>query len=441
MALTIPVAHDFNCAWCWVGFLQARRLQREFGVEIDWCPFEIHPDNLWEEERLTGQPGMPSRLDLHVWAEQTDIPKVQRNPKMRTHNAHLAVEYAKDEGSADALVEAIYRAYWEEGRDIDDPDVLIQLALGIICDLDALEQTIAKKTYADRIIPFNEPAYEQGVTHVPCFFIGGERYAEQKYHVLRKAVEEELARGGIDIYAFLQYPRAPVDRPNVVIDMVMTIDGRIVSGDRNESVQDLGSKVDHVLMKRIERQVDAVMLGAHTLRVTPLAWNPQSTKRIVVTRSGDVPLESRFLTGGESFVAMPESRTLSPNPTPPEGGGELGTPPPSGGEGQGRGFEPHLIRFGIDEVDLKQLLKHLRQEEDVKRLLVLGGSKLNGQLIREELADEIFMTIAPKVKLGHDLPTIAEGEPFDRGNLQRYTLLEHHVIGDEIFLRYRRTGI
>ncbi len=436
MALTIPVAHDFNCAWCWVGFLQARRLQKEFGIEIDWHGFEIHPESdPWDEEPAARQPGVPSRLDLHLWAEQVELPKVDRIKRVRTFNAHQAVEYAKTERCEDYLVEAIYRGYWEQGRDINDPAVLAELAIGIVQDIDAMEQAIAKRTYADNIIQFDEPAYEQGVTHVPCFFIGGERYAEQKYQVLRKAVEEGLAKGGLNPYAFLRYPAVPADRPYTVIDMVMTLDGRIVSGNRNESVQDLGSKVDHQLMKRIEKQVDAVMLGAHTLRVTPVAWNPQSRKRVVVTRTGDVPLEACFLTGGESFIAMPAGRTLSPNPSPPEGGGELRTPPPSEGEGQGRGSG--LLEF----TSLSDLMTKLRHEQNVKRLLVLGGSKLNGHLIREELVDEIFLTIAPKVKLGYDLPTIAEGEPFDRGNLQRYTLLEHHVIGDEIFLRYRRTGI
>jgi riboflavin biosynthesis pyrimidine reductase/predicted DsbA family dithiol-disulfide isomerase len=422
MALTIPVAHDFNCPWCWVGFLQARRLQREFGVSIDWRGFEIHPEwDPWPDKPSKRQPGVPTRFDLHLWAEQVKIPEVERERKMRTDKAHQAVEFAKTEAVEDALVEAIYRAYWEQGRDINDVASLRDIATGIVSDLDGMEQAIVSKAFADNIGQFDEPAYDQGVTHVPCFFIGGERYAEQQYHVLRRAVAAEMEKGPINAYAFLQYPPAPADRPYTVIDMVATIDGRIVSGSREESVQDLGSKIDHQVMKRIEKQVDAVMLGAHTLRVTPRAWNPQSKKRIVVTRSGDLPYDACFLSGGESFVVLP--RTLSPSPSPSVGGGEL-----------------KFLRFGEDSVDLQALLQHLRQNEAVKRLLVLGGSKLNGQLMREELVDEIFLTIAPKVKLGHDLPTIAEGEAFDRGELQRYTLIEHHVIGDEIFLRYRRTG-
>ncbi len=361
------------------------------------------------------------------------MPKVGRTTKMRTDMAHQAVAYARTLGLEDPLVEAIYRAYWEQGKDINDLQSLREIASGILDDLDAMEQAITSNRFADKIIQFDDAAYEQGVRQVPTFFIGGERYAEQKMPVLKKAVEQEMQNGGVSAYAFLEFESSPDDRPYTVINMVATIDGRIVSGERHESVHDLGSKTDHLLMRRIEKQVDAVMLGAHTLRVTPPTWNPQARKRVVVTRSGDVPLSSCFLTGGESFVAMPGFRTLSPNPAPLEGGGGLGT------SRQGRRSGPATLSFGQHDVDLRALLKNLREEQHIKRCLVLGGSKLNGQLLQQDLIDEIFLTIAPKIKLGHDLPTIAEADAFARNELQRYTLIEHHVIGDEIFLRYRRT--
>jgi riboflavin-specific deaminase-like protein len=226
-------------------------------------------------------------------------------------------------------------------------------------------------------------------------------------------VVEALDKNEPDIYSSIQWPSAPEDRPYTFIDMVMTIDGRIVSGDRSDSVHDLGSKTDHQIMKRLERQADAVMIGAHTLRATSPIWNPQSQKRFVVSRSGDLPEASAFLQNGEATIVTSRSAQFDA----PEG--------------------VRVLRSGAEWVDFVEFMRGL-SSEGVKRLLVLGGSKLNGQLMSDDLVDEIFITIAPKVKLGKDLPTIAEGEPFDRDRLQRYSLLEHHVIGDEIFLRYRR---
>ena len=52
--------------------------------------------------------------------------------------------------------------------------------------------------------------------------------------------------------------------------------------------------------------------------------------------------------------------------------------------------------------------------------------------------DELFLTMAPKVKLGRELPTYAGGDPLPKSNLQNYDLIEHHAVESEIFLRYRR---
>ena len=87
--------------------------------------------------------------------------------------------------------------------------------------------------------------------------------------------------------------------------------------------------------------------------------------------------------------------------------------------------------------DWPTFLKELR-EQGVERLYVLGGSELNGQLLGADLVDELFLTVAPKVRLGADLPTYAGGEALPREGLLEFDLIESHVVGDEVFLRYRR---
>jgi riboflavin biosynthesis pyrimidine reductase len=53
-----------------------------------------------------------------------------------------------------------------------------------------------------------------------------------------------------------------------------------------------------------------------------------------------------------------------------------------------------------------------------------------------DLIDELFLTLAPKIKLGDEIPTFAGGTPLPREKVQSYKLEEVHQIGDEIFLRY-----
>lgn len=197
MAQTIPIAHDFICPWCWVGLLQAKRLKEEFGAQIEWRGYELFPEELaWPTpspapEQPSNKPAVPSRLDFLLYADGLEMPKSVRPSRMRTHNAHEAVEYAKTEGKADALIEALYRSYWEDGREINRTDVLHELARNVLSDAEEMLQAVNEKRFAANIVGFDDDAYASGVYNVPTFFVGGERYAEQPYVVLKKAVEKQ----------------------------------------------------------------------------------------------------------------------------------------------------------------------------------------------------------------------------------------------------------
>lgn len=199
----IPIAHDFSCPWCWVGLLQAQKLQAEFGVEIDWLGYELWPEGLDPApstnsappaEVQSNRPKTPTRMQLAYAAMDIDRPsnyfKTPDDEVYRTHNAHEAIEYAKALGCADDMADRLYRAYWTQATDINDVENILRLADGIVPDLDDLRAAIAEKRYADNIVGFDDDAYAAGVYNVPTFFIGGERYAEQPYRVLAAAVRE-----------------------------------------------------------------------------------------------------------------------------------------------------------------------------------------------------------------------------------------------------------
>jgi predicted DsbA family dithiol-disulfide isomerase len=180
--------------------MQAKRLEKEFGVKIEWLSYELFPDNLeWivsggpQPEPDPRKPKTPSRLDLAYAAEEMDPPVATRPYQMRTHNAHEAVEYAKTEGVGNELLERLYHAYWSEGANINDPEVLVQLAVAIVKDIAAFKAAIADHKFKDQIIGFDDPAYDSGIFNVPTFIIGEQRYAEQPYRALQKAMQAERA--------------------------------------------------------------------------------------------------------------------------------------------------------------------------------------------------------------------------------------------------------
>lgn len=413
---SLPVAHDFTCVWCWIGLSQAKRLRQEFGVEIEWLAYEAYPEGYPVREHA--EENRPSRLALAFAAEGLDAPDTSLPVGVTTFTAHTAVELAKTSGCADALVERIYRAYWMHGLDIGSRDVLEFLCRGLPIDSAAFKAALKGRRYADRIVQFDEPAWSTGVRYLPTFFLGDARLAEEPYPVLRRAVAEYLVAEpptATGPYGSLVFGSAPTNRPYVAVNMVTTIDGKSVSGGRDEGVMDLGSKVDHDALRQIEHAAQAVLIGAATLRSTPKIRYPEHLYRFVVSRSGDVdPLSGFFVAQpAKAFLVLPDDV-----PSPLEA--------------------RQTLRFGPDAVELGALLLHLRVQFGIETLVVEGGSELNAQLLAADLVDELFLTLAPKVKLGRDLPTYAGGEPLPKGGLLAFRLQEQHRIGDEVFLRYRR---
>ena len=202
MSIVIPIAHDYNCPWCWIGMHQVKRLQAEFGVTFDWLGYELYPEWMeWgdghpEPERPANKPETPTRLQLAMAAEGIEHLIANRPKKMRTHKAHEATEYAKTLGVQDKLIERLYRAHWEQAKNLDDLAVVLECAEGLIPDLADLEKAITERRFAAHIVEFDDPAYEAGVYNVPTLWIGNRRWAEQPTMVLRKAISREIARVG-----------------------------------------------------------------------------------------------------------------------------------------------------------------------------------------------------------------------------------------------------
>ncbi|MBL8065564.1 MAG: dihydrofolate reductase family protein [Chthonomonadaceae bacterium] len=203
------------------------------------------------------------------------------------------------------------------------------------------------------------------------------------------------------------------DRPWVSINMVATIDGKTVSGSRDEPVADLGSTVDHQTMRYLESQSEGVLIGAGSLRATPGLHYDKGLVRFVATRSGDLDYGSRF------FSDCPDKAWVLAS-------SEVRTP-------------EHVRRWPkTGPMAWTDTLLWMRRDLSIGQLMVEGGSELNADLIREDLVDELFLTIAPVVKLGRNIPTYAGGGPLSKNDLLRFNLVSTIPIGNEVFLRYQR---
>jgi predicted DsbA family dithiol-disulfide isomerase len=141
--LTIEVASDVVCPWCYIG---KRRLEKalalvkeEVQAEIRWLPFQLNPgmppEGLPREEYRKAKFGSLERsqgLDARVAAEGRGegiafaFERMPRTPN--TVAAHRLIDLAQRQEHGEAVVDALFRAYFEQALDIGDPAVLAVLA-------------------------------------------------------------------------------------------------------------------------------------------------------------------------------------------------------------------------------------------------------------------------------------------------------------------------
>jgi 2,5-diamino-6-(ribosylamino)-4(3H)-pyrimidinone 5'-phosphate reductase len=222
-----------------------------------------------------------------------------------------------------------------------------------------------------------------------------------------------------------------MDRPIVSINMAMTADGKITSATREEPA--FASRFDKKTMDRLRAEADAVLVGAGTLRADdpPLhvrdpemkahrraLGKPDGLVNVLVTATASVDPGARFFTGAgasERIVA-----TVSDAPA------------------------DRLVRLGkiakvwtvgSGRVDLRELLTRLKAH-GIERLLVEGGGELNWGFVRDDLFDELYVTIVPALLGGRDAPTLCEGEGLTMAGQRRLRLLQADVKDGEIFCHY-----
>lgn len=223
------------------------------------------------------------------------------------------------------------------------------------------------------------------------------------------------------LYRQISFPPAPTDRPYVFLNMVSTLDGKITLGEVGDSASGLGSPMDQALMKRLQANAQAVLIGASTLRVGHVSY-PPSLWRAVVTASGDIPVASRFFTGAPGKAVVFTTERMP--------------------EDQRKALQDvaHVVVCGTERVHLSQALSFLRQQLGIERLLCEGGGELNFEMFAGGLIDEWFLTLAPKVKGGRHIPTTVEGAGLPREQIVRMQLLSVYEHEGELYLRYRRQG-
>jgi predicted DsbA family dithiol-disulfide isomerase len=201
MTLQIIAYSDYVCPWCYIGLQRIERLRQEFPVAVEWRPFELHPETPRTGANLAGRLGGSARAaayrdNIVGLARESGLALRMPPVVANSHAALEAAEFAREHGGFDAFHRALFRAYFEDARDIGDADVLCDVARACGVDDQGLRQTLADERYRDRVDEVTHAAREDEVLSTPTFvYEGGFRLVgAQDYDVFASVTRRLLDR-------------------------------------------------------------------------------------------------------------------------------------------------------------------------------------------------------------------------------------------------------
>jgi predicted DsbA family dithiol-disulfide isomerase len=182
--MQIDIYSDIVCPWCYVGKRRLERALTSVGgdIHVTWRPFQLNPtmalDGMDRTTYLKGKFGslevfgrMKEQL-LAAGAEE-GIPfafeRIQRTPN--TFTAHRLVWYAAGHGQQDEVVEALFRSYFVEGKNIGDVKTLAHAAAEAGLDRTEIEHFLASEKGVVEVKAEEAVGRRLGIRGVPYFVL------------------------------------------------------------------------------------------------------------------------------------------------------------------------------------------------------------------------------------------------------------------------------
>ena len=190
--VTLDIISDPICPWCYIGKARLDQAIAELGqdpFDVAWRIFQLNPTMPKEgmdrteylEAKFGGAEGA-ERVYSNVrnTAEQTglalDFDGIKRTPN--TFDAHRLIRWAKATGNQSAVVQQLFRRYFEQGQDISDHQTLLDVAESAGMEREVVARLLESDADSDLLHEEEDAARRMGVTGVPCFVVGG-RYVLQ----------------------------------------------------------------------------------------------------------------------------------------------------------------------------------------------------------------------------------------------------------------------
>jgi len=190
--MKVEIWSDVMCPFCYIGKRRFETALQNFAhkdeIEIEWKSFQLNPDLKTDPEINIDQYLADVKGFTIDHARQLNAQVTQMAAEVgltynfdeavvaNSFNAHRLSHLAKKHGLDVDMEEQLFKAYFTEGKNIDDQNTLVDLGTAIGLDANEITQTLQSNTYADEVRRDVAEAQYLGVQGVP-FFVLNRKYA------------------------------------------------------------------------------------------------------------------------------------------------------------------------------------------------------------------------------------------------------------------------
>ena len=183
--IRLDIFADPVCPWCLIGKAELDRAlesRPDHPFLITWQPFRLDPQmpaagvdyvaymkmKFKDEKGIIAamKPVMEASERLGLWINPSLIERVPN-----TMNAHRLLYWAGLEGVQTPVMSGLMRAYWREGKNISNPDVLVAIGEGAGMNGQMIRRLLATPEDRDQILAREIHARERGITSAPTFVV------------------------------------------------------------------------------------------------------------------------------------------------------------------------------------------------------------------------------------------------------------------------------
>jgi len=193
--MNVTVYYDYICPFCYLGTKRILGLSKEFNLTINWKGIEIHPEFPPQGKKRTRT--LKSKSFAETIREMAKEDNIEVKLPGYATNSRLSLEaseFAKIKGKFLEFHIGVYEAYFLEGRNIGDIEIVLDIGEKAGLHRSDLVECLNKRTMFDNIEANKKEAEDNIILGVPTFIFGnfpvhGNQSTQTMRHIIKRALE------------------------------------------------------------------------------------------------------------------------------------------------------------------------------------------------------------------------------------------------------------